>query len=114
MRIRRGLLKDTATVRTYSGEGAYGPIYEGAVSVLCDVDGWRRLVRNADGDEVTSEQTLRLHPRTEDETTGEFLDPVELFAPESRVEVRGRHSQVIGVTAHTQRGQVVMVEVTTT
>lgn len=114
MRFRRSLFKDLATVRTYAGEGSRGPVYRGAVTVRCEVDGWRRLVRNADGDEVTSEFTLRLHPRTEDETTGELLDPAALFAPESRVEVRGRMARVLGVTAHTQRGHVVMVEVTTT
>jgi hypothetical protein len=114
VRLRRALLKDTATVRTYTGEGSRGPVYAPAVSVLCDVQGWRRLVRNGNGDEVTSEFTLRLHPHTEDETTGAVLDPAALLAPESRVEVRGRMARVLSVTTHTQRGHPVMVEVTTT
>lgn len=48
----------TVTVEPYQGTGAYGDIYGPAVQVRAIVDAGRRLVRDADGREVTSETTL--------------------------------------------------------
>ena len=48
------------TVEPYTGAGGAGPTYGPPVSVRALVDSSRRLVRDADGAEVTSETTLRL------------------------------------------------------
>lgn len=114
MRIRRSRLRDLATVTTFLGEGGVGASFADPVTVRCDVDGWRRLVRASGGEEVVSEQTLRLHPETQDEARTALFDPLQLFTPESRVNVRGRPSEVVSVTPHTDRGRLVMVEVATT
>lgn len=101
---------------TYTGEGAYGPIVADPISVFCNIDETRRMVRDATGDEVVSEATLHLHPRTRtvpaENTTQITVDPAERFKPESPVTLRGRDTKVISTKAHTFRGHVVMVEVT--
>lgn len=114
MKVRRSLLKDLVTVETYSGDGAYGPIFAAPVTVKVDVDQTRRLVRNAAGDEVVSEATFDVHPQPRDETTRAFLDAVALFAPESKVTISGRAAKVISVKANTMRGRTVYVTVTVT
>lgn len=114
MKIRRSLLKDLVTVESYSGEGAYGPIFTPAVTVKVNVDQTRRLVRNPAGDEVVSEATLAVHPTPRDETTGATLDAATLFAPESKVTLGGRAAKVIGIKANTVRGRTVYVSVTVT
>lgn len=101
MKIRRSLLKDVVSVQTYAGETAYGPSYDTAVDVACNVDMRRRLVRASNGDQVVSEVTLQAHP-----------DSADLFTPESRVTVLTRDTQVIGVNVPTFRGQATHVEVT--
>ena len=101
MKIRRSLLKSTITVRSYAGEGPYGPAYAAAVTVRCNVDASRRLVRNAAGDEVVSEATLHAHP-----------DVADAFPPESLVTINGRNTVVIGAKTHTLRGRPTHVEVT--
>lgn len=108
------MLKDPVTVATYGGESAYGPAYEAARTVRVNVDATRRLVRNATGDEVVSETTLTAHPATRDAATGELLDALTLFAPESKVTIAGREARVISTKADTVRGQTVAVQVTTT
>lgn len=114
MRLRRSRLKDVVTVTTFLGEGGLEATFAEPVTVRCDVDGWRRLVRSSGGEEVLSSQTLRLHPQTQDVGNTRLLDPLELFTPESRVEVRGRVSEVVSVMPHSDRGRLVMVEVATT
>jgi len=114
MKIRRSLLKDLVTVETYSGEGAYGPIFEASVTVKVNVDQTRRLVRNTAGDEVVSEATLAVHPAPRDEATRALLDATTLFAPESRVTISGRAAKVISVKPNTMRGHNVYVSVTVT
>jgi len=114
MKIRRSLLKDLVTVETYSGEGAYGPIFEASVTVKVNVDQTRRLVRNAAGDEVVSEATLAVPPQPRHETTRALLDAVALFTPETRVTISGRAAKVIGVKPNTMRGRIVYVSVTVT
>ena len=93
MKVRRSLLKDTVSVETYAGEGAYGPIYAEPVAVPCRVEATRRLVRNASGFEVVSESTLFVHP-----------DDVATFTPESRLTFATRQSTVIVVKPQTFRG----------
>ena len=114
MKIRRSLLKDLVTVETYSGEGAYGPVFAASVTVKVNVDQTRRLVRNTAGDEVVSEATLAVHPAPRDEATRALLDATTLFTPESRVTIGGRAARVIGVKPNTVRGRIVFLKVTTT
>jgi hypothetical protein len=95
------MLKDTVAVESYSGEGAYGPIYAASATVSCNIDGTRRLVRNANGDEVVSEATLHVHP-----------NDAAAFVPESRVTISGRASTVLSVNSQTFRGQAVYAKVT--
>jgi len=101
-------------VETYSGEGAYGPIFAASVTVKVNVDQTRRLVRNPAGDEVVSEATLAVHPQPRDEATRALLDAMALFAPESQVTIDSRVAKVITAKANTARGRVVFVKVTTT
>lgn len=101
MKVRRSLLKDTVTVETYSGDGAYGPVYAAPVTVRCNVDVTRHLVRNAGGDEVVSEATLAVHP-----------DDEAAFAPESRLTIAGRASRVLSASPQTFRGGTVFLQVT--
>lgn len=116
MKIRRSLLKDEVTVATYTGEGAYGPVTADPITVWCNVDETRRLVRDANGDEAVSEATLHLHPQTRTvpapDTVQVTIDPLAVFTPESPVTIRGRVSRVLAAKPHTVRGRVVMVEVT--
>ena len=114
MKVRRSLLKDLVSVETYSGEGAYGPIFAAAVTVKVNVDQTRRLVRNTAGDEVVSESTLAVHPQPRDEATGLLLDATTLFTPETRVTIDGRAARVISAKPNTVRGRIVFVKVTTT
>lgn len=111
MKIRRSLLKDQVEVATYAGEGAYGPVTADSVTVWCSVDESRRLVRDANGDETTSEATLTLHPRTRT-TAGQIVDPLKVFIPESQVTINGRSSRVLAVKPLTVRSSTVAVEVT--
>lgn len=100
MKVRRSLLKDTVSVETYSGESAYGPIYAAAVTVRCNIDATRRLVRNAVGDEAVSEAVLFVHP-----------DDESRFTAETRVTVNSRTSSVLQVKPLTYRGYTMAVEV---
>lgn len=100
MRIRRSLLKDSVSVQSYAGDGAYGPTYSAAVTVPCNVEATRRLVRNADGDEVVSEATIYVHP-----------DDADYFIPESLVTFDARDSRVLAVSAKHVRGTTSHAEV---
>ncbi len=114
MKVRRSQLKDTVTVDTRTGEGAYGPTYAAPRDVQCDVDETRRMVRDSNGDEAVSEATLICHPRTwvtVDDTTL-MVDPLEVFTPESTVTIAGRTSRVLAAKERKIRGYAVLVEVT--
>lgn len=100
MKVRRSLLKDTVIVETYSGDGAYGPVYAAPVTVPCNVQMKRRLVRNANGDEWVDMPVLTAHP-----------DDVPAFTPETRLTVQGRASTVLSVAPQTFRGGMVQAEV---
>jgi hypothetical protein len=93
MNVRRSLLKGTVAVETYGGGGSYGPVYAAAVTVRCNVDATRRLVRGSDGVEVVSEATLAVHP-----------SDAGVFTPESRVTIDGRASRVLTASPQTFRG----------
>lgn len=98
--LPRRLLKDVVTVEPYAAEGAFGPIYEDAVSVLCKVSATRQLVRNSDGEEVVSEATLHVHP-----------EDAAPFVPGSRVTIATRVSTVITVSPQARPGETVLVKV---
>lgn len=100
MKIRRSLLKDSVSVQPYAGQGAYGPAYTAAQTVMVSLDATRRLVRDANGAEVLSEATLYVHP-----------DDESKFPPESVVTIGTRTSRVVSVSAQTLRGQTVLVKV---
>ena len=100
MKIRRSLLKSTATVETYAGDGAYGPVYSAPVVVPCNVQMKRRLVRTANGDEAVDMPVLTVHP-----------DDVPAFTPETRLTIDGRASTVLSVAPMTFRGKMSHAEV---
>lgn len=100
MKIRRSLLKDTVSIQTYGGESAYGPVYAAAVTVACNIEATRRLVRDSAGDEAISEATLAVHP-----------DDAVSFTPESRITIAGRTSRVLTTSAQTFRGNLVFLSV---
>ena len=85
----------TVTVQRYAGEtGWSGPAYDEPVDVPAVIDDERRLVRNDQGDEVTSETTLMLDL----DVLGAGVD----LTPESLVTLPGRTSRVIAVSRHDQ------------
>lgn len=101
MKIRRSLLKDTVTVETYLGEGAYGPVYDSPVVVHWAYEAKRRLVRDANGDEAVSEGAGQAHP-----------DDAARFTPESRLMIDGRYSTVLTTSTATYRGRPSYLTVT--
>lgn len=101
MKVRRSLLKDSVQVSTYLGEGAYGPVYAPPVTVRCNLQAGRRLVRNQAGDEVVSEAVLQLHP-----------DDAAALVPESKLAIAGRSSTVLTTKPHSWRGTDTLIEVT--
>lgn len=78
------LLPQTAEVRLYRGEGAYGPDFAEPFTAPCRVQGGNELVRNADGDEVVSTALVFLKPDTE-------------VTPESRITLDGQERSAISV-----------------
>lgn len=67
----------TAAVETYQGTNADGEdIYSDPIDVACYAEGQRRVVLNADGEQVLSETTLYTSP-----------DHLNAFLPLSRVTV---------------------------
>lgn len=72
------LLRHKITVEPLLGDGPYGEQYGPPVEVPCWLDSKRRLVRNADGDEVVSETTAYCR-----------MDRELLFPTDSRVTLPG-------------------------
>lgn len=64
----------TVTVEMYLGAGAYGDVYAAPVQVTGWMDGTRKIVRGATGEQVVSESTFYTYP-----ITG------PLFVPDSRI-----------------------------
>ena len=96
MKVRRSLLKDSVTIESYLGEGAYGPSYGDPVTFHCDMDPTRRLVRNGNGEEVVSSGSFSLHP-----------DDADLFTPQSRLTIGGKTTALISLDEQMWRGRVV-------
>ena len=99
--LPRSLLRDTISVETYGGAGAYGPVYAAATTVLGRVSYVRQLVRNSEGVEVVSETTIYVQP-----------DDLDSFPPQSRVTIDGRVSTVIGCGPQGRPGEAVLAKVT--
>lgn len=87
-------------VQTYEGEGAYGKVLAASANKVCGLQTTRKLVRNADGEEVVSEFTLQASP-----------DDAAAFTPRSEVTVAGRTSTVLATSPKTYRGRTAWVEV---
>lgn len=76
------LAGEDVTIEPYLGAGGAGDVYGPAVTVRVIVDDKRKLVRNAQGDQVVSETTL--------------FCPLDTDVPtDSRVILRGRETTVI-------------------
>lgn len=99
--IPKRLLRDSISVQTYSGDGAYGPVPSAAVTVLGKVSMTRQLVRNKDGEEVVSEMTVYVRP-----------NDAAYFPPESLVTADGRTSKVIALAVQGRPGEPVLARVT--
>lgn len=110
MKVRRSVLKDTVTVATRTGGGSYGDTLADPVDLLCLIDETRRMVRDGSGQQVVSEATLTLHPRSRVGTS--TVDPMEVFTQGSEVKINGRESEVLAAKELKLRGQVYAVEVT--
>lgn len=92
MRLPGWLQRHEVTVEAYLGDSAYGPQYDDPATVRCMIDDRRHLVRNANGDEVTSETTL-------------YVGNLDAnIPPESRVTVNGRTTTVLSVSRHDGAG----------
>lgn len=79
----------TTTVRTYTGSGPFGETYADPVDVPCFIDNTRRLVRDNDGRELTSEATITGH-----------LSYGDLFQPESTATIDGDERTVLTLAKH--------------
>lgn len=101
--IPRRLRRDAVAFEPYLGDGAYGPLYGAAFTVLGKVSMTRQLVRNVDGAEVVSEMTVYLHPA--DATA---------ITPQSRATYAGRVATVLSVSPQGRPGETVEVKVTCT
>jgi len=99
--VSRRLLRESVSVQTQSGEGAYGPVLEDAVTVACKASWIRQLVRDAHGQEVVSELTLHVHP-----------DDEAAFTPGSLVDYTGYSSTVLSVAPQRRPGETILVRVT--
>ncbi|CAL9607381.1 hypothetical protein SUDANB95_05517 [Actinosynnema sp. ALI-1.44] len=76
------LLRHSARIEPYEGEGGAGPIYGAPVDVECFREDARRLVRDRTGEQVVSETTL-------------YCLPGIVAPPKSRVTLSGRTAFVI-------------------
>jgi hypothetical protein len=54
----------TITVEMFLGAGAYGDVYAAPVTVIGFMDGTRKLVRGANGEQVVSESSFYTYPIT--------------------------------------------------
>ena len=58
--IPERLLRQEVTIRAFKGSGAYGDVFEAAVTVRCRVDTTRLVVRSNTGAEVVAEAAILL------------------------------------------------------
>lgn len=94
------LFKQSVTVETRTGQGAYGDVFASPATVPCFISEQVRLVRNTNAEEVTSSTTLYAALAAAPDaapTAGQF-------APGSKVTVNGRAAYVIGASRHDAAG----------
>ncbi|WP_433426346.1 hypothetical protein ACQP1V_42710 (plasmid) [Microtetraspora malaysiensis] len=82
MTLPAWLMRHTAVIEPFEGDGAYGAVYGDPVTARCLVDDERRMVRDAQGTEVVSDTTV-------------FFPPGTVCPEGSRVTVNGRTTTVI-------------------
>lgn len=87
------LFKQSVSVETRTGQGAYGDMFGSATEVPCFISDQTRLVRNTNAEEVVSSITLYAP-----------LDSATQFTPGSRVAVNGRTAFVISTARHEGAG----------
>lgn len=90
MNINR-LFKQSVTLETYLGSGAYGDVFAAPVTVACFIEDATKLVRNSSEEEVVSTTTLYAA------IAGAPAEPPVQgqFSAMSRVAVNGRDAHVI-------------------
>lgn len=94
------LTRQTVEVEPYEGSGAYGETYGAKRTVQCRRDNTRRVVRDADGNEVVSEVTL-------------WVRADEVLHPEDRVTLPTGHvTRVLASKAHQGLSRTAEREVT--
>lgn len=95
---------EPVTIETYSGQGAYGDVYAGPITVLGHISGGRRVNSSSSGDEVVTSQRLLLPNPTRLADGSGAVDPTATLTPESRV-TSGTISATVGqVDEHRQPG----------
>lgn len=83
------MLIDEIVVEPYVGNTAYGPRYDGPVTVKCQLNRRRRVVPGNDGKDVVSDITMYANPEHEND-----------LRPQSRVTVDGRKATIVEVRPH--------------
>lgn len=90
-RIPPFLLRHKIQIEPYTGQGGNGPTYGPPVQVKCFRDDARKLVRNAQGEQVISSSTC-------------YCPPGTVAPPLSRVTFDGRASYVIVTNSRDSAG----------
>ena len=90
---------EALAVQTFRGESSTGRVYDGPVDFLGQVEHKRKVVLNAEGDEVVSDFTVRALPAYE-----------HLLTEGSIVEHNGRKVTLLAVRTYTVRGEPAYVE----
>lgn len=93
---------ELATVRTYLGESSTGKLYSEPVELRGDVDLRRRVVVNAEGDEVVSDLMFRT-----------FAKHADVLTEGSLIATSDREVSVVAVKIYTDRGRPVYLEAST-
>lgn len=115
MKIRRSLLKDSVVVQTRTAGGSYGDTLADPVTVPCLLDETRRMVRDSSGQQVVSEATLTLHPKsrvTPEEGSPTIANPMDVFTQGSEITINDRTSEVLAAKELRVRNTTFAVEVT--
>jgi hypothetical protein len=107
--LARLLSGDTVSVRTYLGQGAYGPSYDEPRDVDCRAHYERKMARDAGGNEILSELTIYAPP-----TLPDGARTVDVFAVGSAITYEGRESWVIEAATHRGMGPPVLAEIAST
>jgi hypothetical protein len=94
------MLREPVTFEPYLGESGIDGVYDDPFTVLGKVATTRQMVRNANGEEVTSEATVYLHPAD-----------AAAIVPGSRVTIGTHESVVLAVSPQGRPGETVVTKV---